>query len=119
MDIKVNGTSLAQAPTEFTVTPLDIDDSEATGRTADGTLHRARIAVKRQIDMSWGLLNWADTASILQAMEGPFFELTYPDPMDGKYMTRTFYAGNRPTPAALSKGGTVYWSKLKMTLTER
>lgn len=119
MELKANGVPLVQAPKEFKVTTLDLDDGETTTRTADGTLHRDRITVKRSIDMTWGLLPWEDISSILQAMAGTFFELTYPDPMEGAYSTRTFYVGNRPALAALSKDGVVYWSGLQMTLTEQ
>lgn len=119
MELKVNGVPLAQAPSEFKVTALDLDDGETTTRTADGLLHRDRVAVKRSIDMSWGLLSWEDISSILQAMAGTFFEFTYPDAMDGAYVTKTMYVGNRPAPAALSQGGTVYWSGLQVTLTEQ
>lgn len=119
MQLKVNGLLLAQAPSQFKVTTLDLDDADTTVRTADGTLHRDRITVKRAIDMSWGLLSWSDVSSIMQAMSGTFFEFTYPDPMEGTYLTKSFYVGNRPAPAALSKNGIVYWSGLQMTLTEQ
>lgn len=119
MELKVNGALLVQAPTEFKVTTQDLDDADTTIRTADGLLHRDRITVKRSIDLSWGLLSWADISSILQAMSGMFFEFSYPDPMDGGYTTRNFYVGNRPAPAALSKDGTVYWSGLRVTIIEK
>lgn len=119
MLLKINGNEIAEYPSEFTVTILDIDDGETTTRTADGTLTRDKIAVKRQIDMSWGLLKWDKISDILQAMQDLFFEFYYPDPMSGCYETKTFYVGNRPAPAALSKDGEIYWSGLKLTLTER
>lgn len=119
MLLKLNNVEIVAYPKEFSVTPLDLDNGESSVRTADGTLTRDRVAIKRQIDMAWGLLNWAQTSGILQAMSGVFFDLYYPDPMSGTYETKTFYVGNRPVPAALSKDGEIYWSGLKITLTER
>jgi hypothetical protein len=117
--MQINGEELAAYPKEFTVTALDIDNGESTARTADGTLSRDRIAVKRQIDMSWGKLTWAEISGILQAMAGVFFDFYYPDPMDGIYTTRTFYVGNRTAPALLVQNDEIYWTGLKFTLTEQ
>lgn len=119
MILKINGVNIAESPKEFSVTPMDLDDGSTTVRTADGILHRDRIAVKRQIEMSWGLLKWATLATLLQSMSNTFFEFYYPDPMEGTYVTKTFYVGNRPCPAALSQNGEIYWKDLKVTLTEK
>lgn len=119
MLIKINNVEIAAYPMEFSVTPLDLDNADSTTRTADGTLNRDRVAVKRQIEMTWGDLNWATISSLLQSMSAVFFELYYPDPMDGIYATRTFYVGNRPTTFAMNKGATIMWAGLKVTLTEK
>lgn len=119
MLLKINDVEIGTYPAEFSVTPLDIDNGESTVRTANGTLNRDRVAVKRQIDMSWGILTWPQVSSILQAMSGVFFDFYYPDPMTGTYVTKSFYVGNRPCPVAYSKDGILLWSGLKVTLTER
>ena len=119
MLIKIGGVEIAAYPTEFSVTPLDLDNAESTTRTADGTLNRDRVATKRQIEMTWGTLDWATISALLQSMSGVFFDFYYPDPMDGTYATRTFYVGNRPTPFTQNKGGTILWAGLKITLTEK
>jgi len=119
MLIKINGTEIPAYPTDFSVTTLDIDNADSTTRTADGTLNRDRVAVKRQIEMTWTMLDWATMSAVLKAMSDVFFDVYYPDPMDGDYATRTFYVGNRPAPFALNKNGTIYWKDLKVTLTER
>lgn len=119
MNLKINGQDIAEHPSSFQVTPMDLDDGESTVRTADGTLNRDRIAVKRQIEMSWGPLSWSKISAILQAMDGVFFSFTYPDPMTGKYETKTFYVGNRPAPFAVAKGDEIMWNGLKVTLTEK
>ena len=119
MLLKINGVEIAAYPTEFSVTPLDLDNGDSTQRTADGTLVRDRVAIKRQIEMTWGLLNWATISALLQSIGNVYFDFYYPDPMDGTYATRTFYVGKRPTPFAFNKDGTIMWSGLKVTLTEK
>lgn len=119
MDLKINGVMIPVFPKEFKVTVLDIDDGSSTVRTSDGTLNRDRIAVKRQIDMSWGVLKWAEASALLQAVSPVFFDVYYPDPMTGQYETKTFYVGNRPAPVAVAKGSEILWNDFTMTLTER
>ncbi|TGE31333.1 DUF6711 family protein [Desulfosporosinus sp. Sb-LF] len=119
MIIKINGVEIAAYPTEFSVTPMDLDNGDSTTRAADGTLNRDRVAVKRQVEMTWSMLDWATTSKLLKSMSDIFFDLYYPDPMDGTYSTRTFYVGNRPTPFAYNKNGTIMWAGLKATLTEK
>lgn len=119
MLIKINGVELAAYPSSFTVTTMDLDDGESTNRSANGTLNRDRIAVKRQIEMSWGPLTWPQASSILKAMAPVFFDITYPDPMEGSYITKTVYVGNRPAPFVVGEGNNLMWSGIKVTLTER
>jgi len=119
MLLKINDVEIVAYPKEFSVTSLDLDNGESTTRTADGTLNRDRVAVKRQIDLAWGVLSWSEMSTLLQSIQDVFFEFYYPDPLDGTYATRTFYVGNRPTPFAVAIGSDVKWSGLKVTFTER
>ncbi|BFH13535.1 hypothetical protein WJ0W_004081 [Paenibacillus melissococcoides] len=119
MRLKVNGMEIAAYPSSFTVTTMDLDDGESSVRTADGTLNRDRIAVKRQIEMSWGPLKWQQISALLKSMDGVFFDFTYPDPMTGSYETKKMYVGNRPAPFTVEQGNEIMWSGLKVTLTER
>ncbi len=118
MLIKIDNVGIPIYPIEFTVTTMDLD-SDSSVRSADGTLNRDRIAVKRQIEMSWNALSWANISALLKAMSSTFFDLYYPDPYEGIYMTKTFYVGNRPAPVAIPKGDEIIWSGLKVTLTEK
>lgn len=119
MQLKLNGQEVAAYPSQFSLTVLDLDDGESSVRTTDGTLNRDRIAVKRQIEMSWGPLSWVNISSILSSMENVFFPVTYPDPVTGKYETKSFYVGNRPAPFAVAQGNEILWNGLKVTLTEK
>jgi hypothetical protein len=119
MLLKISGVELPCYPATFSVSIMDIDNSESSQRTADGTLTRDRIAVKRQIEMSWGVMEWDEIADTLSLMSEVFFDFYYPDPMTGAYETKTFYAGNRPAPFAVSNGNSIKWSGLKVTLIEK
>jgi len=119
MLLKINGVEIIAYPEQFSVTTMDLDNGDSSVRTANGTLTRDRVAVKRQIDMAWGVLKWSEISSILQAISGVFFDFYYPDAQDGSYATRRFYVGNRPSPFTVDKGGEVLWSGLKITFTEQ
>ena len=113
MQIKINGVNIAKTPSTFSVTVLDLDNSESTFRSANGTLTRDRIAVKRQIDMEWGmLLTTAEISAILTSMGALFFTVTYLDPYTGTEQTKTFYVGNRQVPVAYSKNGVTMWGRI-------
>lgn len=119
MELRINGVEIAAYPSAFTVTTMDLDDAATTTRTADGTLNRDRVAVKRQIEMTFPPLPWAKVSAILQAMGDVFFDFYYPDPYAGEYVTKRFYVGNRPAPVALVKNGELYWGEMQITLTEQ
>ncbi|MEK5415066.1 DUF6711 family protein [Paenibacillus sp. FSL L8-0708] len=119
MELRINGSPIVARPSEFQVEILDLDDADSTTRTADGTLNRDRVAVKRQIQISWPALSMSKISALLKQMSGVFFEFYFPDPMAGGYVTKTMYVGNRPTPMAIEKNGVVWWDGLKVTLTEK
>lgn len=118
MLLKINGVVIASNPNKFVPSIMDLDDAETTTRTADGSLTRDRIAVKRQIEIGWPPLPWDKMSAILQAMQDESFEFYYPDPKTGTYETKTMYVGNRQAPMAFEKNGEIWWSGLELTLTE-
>lgn len=120
MLLKINTVEIAAYPMpgEFKVTILDLDDADSTTRTANGKMNRDRVAVKRQIEMSFAPLTATDISSILTAMQDEFFDFYYPDPMTGTYLTKSMYVGNRPAAVAIEKGGVLWWEGLQITLTE-
>jgi hypothetical protein len=117
--LKINGADIAAMPSAVQVTILDLDDAESTTRTADGTLHRDRVAVKRQIELTFNALRMDEISPLLQQISDIFFDFTYPDPMVGAYITKKVYVGDRPANIPFEKDGVLYWSGFKMTLTER
>lgn len=120
MILKVNGVELAAYPIQFRVMILDLDDADATTRTANGTLNRDRVAVKRQIEMTFNPLRWETMSALLTQMRDSFFSFYYPDPMTGQYETKTVYVGDRPAPVAIDgDDGKLWWGQLTITLTEK
>ena len=117
--LTINRVRVAKSPKTFSVTTMDLDNGESTVRTADGTLTRDRIAVKKQLEITFPTMNASQMSSVLNSMSGVFFPVTYPDPQAGGNVTKTFYAGNRSSPAALKKNDILYWGEMSVTLIER
>ena len=79
---------------------------------------RDRIAVKRKINLEWAPLSQSEISTLLTAVSGVFFTVTFPDPQDG-LITKTMYVGDRTSPAYQFKNGEVKWSGLKMNFIEK
>ena len=75
--------------------------SEQTGRTLDGVMHKDVVAVKDYYKCTWKTLSWEDIATLLNAINGKSrFEFTYADPrVPNRFITNTFYVGERTSPA--------------------
>ena len=67
----------------------------------------------------WGALTDAEISPILKAVMSPFFEVTYPDPMEGAIVTKTFYVGDRSAPAYSWHDKLPKWEGLTMSFIER
>lgn len=117
--LKVNGVIIVEHPAEFKATVLDLDDGETSGRTANGDMNRDRIAVKRQIYMKWGILPGDKVSALLKSLSGVYCDFYYPDPQEGKFITKKFYGGNRPVTFVSERNGVILWSGLEITLTEQ
>lgn len=113
--IKINGVAIA-TPKTFEVTISDLDGE--SNRNTNGDLIRDRIAVKRKLNLEWGPLSQSECSILLKAIKDVFFQVTYPDPMDG-VITKTMYVGDRTSPAYSVINGVVKWSGIKFNLIER
>lgn len=114
--LKINGVTIA-TPKSFQVTIIDLDGE--THRNARGQLIRDRIAVKRRLECEWPALKDAEISAILQAVKNEFFQVTYPDPMEGSMQTKTFYVGDRSSPMYKKTGNSHLWEGLSLNLIER
>lgn len=115
--LKINGADMP-TPTDMICTISDIDSSKS-GRSADGIMHRDRIAVKRKLQLKWSFLTPADMSLLLKAVKPIFFACTYPDPEAGTSVSLQFYVGDRTMPIYTIKNGVAGWSGLEMSFIEK
>ena len=92
--LSINGKAIP-APSKFNITYNDLD-SEETGRSLDGNLHRDVIGTNfRTIDLEWKTMEREDLRRLLKALSNKTFSVTYYDPIEDAKITKTMYAGNR------------------------
>lgn len=94
-NIYINGVKLP-TPSGLEVSIQDVDYD--SGRTADGTMHRNRVGIKRKLKITWPPQRPEGVAQILQSVYDPEFTVDYLDPYLGTMATGTFYAGDRSAP---------------------
>lgn len=115
--IRINNVKMP-SPTDFSVTISDIS-SDDSKRNARGDMLIDRIATKRKIEMSWDFISLEDMSLTLKLVNDIFFTVEYPDPEEGKFMTRTFYVGDRTAPMLDIINGKPMWKNVKFNLIER
>lgn len=107
--IKVNGIALPD-PSKLTWGVQDLDDSEGSGRNANGKMFRDRVAVKRKLTINWCAMETNDLHDILIAIQDEFFQVTFAeDPLQGGSLTKTMYAGDRSAPLLQKDKRTGRW----------
>lgn len=107
----------------LTVRLQDVD-AGTTGRTANGTMIRNRVAggasAKRKLEIEWPMLNGTDAATVLQAVAGVFVYVRYPDPYTNANRTAQFYVGDREAPVySVDSNGNPMWDGIKYNLIEK
>ncbi len=115
--LKINGVAIA-TPKSFQV---DISDlyADNAGRNAKGDMVADRVTTKRKLNCEWPPLSMSEISTLLQAVKNVYFNVEYPDPMEGEKITKTFYVGDRSMPVYMVKNGQVLWEGLKMNFIER
>lgn len=113
---RVNGVMMLD-PKSFTVNIADLDG--ASDRNADGDLIRDRIGTKRKLEIEYPPLDPNEISLILKAISPVFVEVEFPDPQEGRLVTKTMYAGDKSSPMFCIKDGKPKWSGLKFNLIEK
>ena len=103
-------------PSEFSVSIDDIHAVEATN--AKGELLRDTVGTKRKISLGFSALSGSKAQETLAVLGDGFFDVTYPDPLDGE-STRCFYVSGRDIGMYHYDGADSTWQGLSFTLTER
>ena len=92
--LSINGVPMP-TPSKFNITLNDLD-SEETGRSIDGNLHRDVIGTNfRTIDLEWKTMGRSDLSRLLNAVSNVNFTVTYYDPIEDAMISKLMYAGNR------------------------
>ncbi|WEG74363.1 DUF6711 family protein [Vagococcus intermedius] len=115
----INGVQV-KLPKSFTVDHQDID-SDTSGRNAKGEMVRDVLTKKVKLNCEWGPMADSEISSILQNVDKAFFTITYPDPKIGTQLTKTFYAGDKTSPAYSfnEKFKKMKWSGLTINFIEK
>ena len=93
---KVNGTDMP-CPSKFAWGLQDISAPDS-GRTLDGKMWKNRVGQKVKIDLEWAAVSCEDCATILQAFNSEYFNVTYHDPKENANVTKEFYRGDASAP---------------------
>ena len=112
--ITINQTELY--PSTFSVSITDVDAVQQTN--ALGELLRDTVGVKRALNVSFNALPCETVQDILAALEPGFFDVTYPDPLDGP-ATRIFFVDSKDIGMYQYNDGAPVWQGLSFKFTER
>lgn len=94
--IRVNGVPI-KCPSTFSYGLQDISASNA-GRTQDSVMHKERVAQKVKISLVWNGLTWSETSTLMRIFNPEYITVTYPDMLQGTYVTKQFYTGDKEAP---------------------
>ena len=111
------GGNTVPAPSVLYVVISDIKTEE---RNAAGSSVIDTIAAgKRRIECDWAYVTNANLATLLGAVSGATFSVTYFDPIDNAAKTITCTVGERTVGALMYKSNAPVWGNVKMTFTEQ
>ena len=116
--IRIGGANIP-APSKFNITYNDLDSNE-TGRSMDGNLHRDVIGKNfRTIDLEWKYMTRSQLKALLNAVSRTNFDVTYYDPINDTMTTKLMYAGNRKVDMynyILGPNGDPIWVDISVSL---
>lgn len=94
-------------------------DSEGSGRTMDGVMHRGRVATKIRLDVTCRPLKTEEASIVLNAILPEYITVEYTDPMSG-LVTKTMYSNNNPaTHMLIQQDGVEWWNGITFPLIEQ
>ena len=101
----------------WTLQTFDLD----SGRGVDGTMNRTVVTHKEQLSLSWNSanLNASEISMILKAVLPPFFKVGYFSPLEGAWVERQMYVGDRQTSFYSIIDGVPVQDSLSFNLIER
>lgn len=111
----VNGVAV-KPPSVYKWKLEDLSASDA-GRTEDTVMDKKRIGQLVGIELQWNKVEIQDAAKILQQFNPEYVDVCYLDAKEGKFVTRTFYVGDRSAP--LYNGELGLWDNIAFNLIGR
>lgn len=105
-------------PSKFDWGLNDISASDA-GRDQSATMYKMRIGQKRTISLSWPMPNKEEAKIILNAFNPEYFDVRYYDPLEGDFVTKNFYCGDRSAPVRIWTVGNQRYSEISFNIIER
>ena len=115
--ITISGKEFNPASCTFEIETLDTENS---GRSLDGLMHRDVICTKISLQLEWNSISVEEMSSLLTTLSSTFFEVRYFNPIQGAWTTDTFYCGNRTVPVySCIDGNIVYNSGFSVNLIQR
>lgn len=113
---KIGSSTYVATPSTYQWSLQDVSDSDA-GRTEDTLMHKNRISQKVKIELAWQNISTAVASEILNAFNPEYLDITYLDPKENGFVTKTFYVGDRATPLYNSRMGV--WENVAFNIIER
>lgn len=100
---------IGTTPDSMVDIPVEPDDyhwgindvsSPDSGRTQDAncTMQKSRLAQKRKLSLKWTNPSLADVSAILKMTNPVYFYVRYLDAMEGGFVTKQFYSGDKSAP---------------------
>lgn len=111
----VNGYTVP-CPSSYQWAEEDLSADDA-GRTEDGAMDKQMIGRIVKLELVWVNVSIEDCSTILKAFDSEYLIVKYLDAKEGKFVTSTFYVGNRTTPLYNSTLGV--WSKISFNIIAR
>lgn len=81
---------------EWGINDMSASDS---GRTEDGKMHKNRTGQAVKLKISWNNIKTNEISVILKAFNPEYINVCYLDAMEGAFLTKEFYVGDRSAPA--------------------
>lgn len=100
--MKVNNVEI-HSPASCTWKLADLSSEESGRSTRNGLMQKDVVARKRTLACTWNAMSWKEAHGLTQFFKnrGIIVAVTYPDIMEGCYITKRFYTGDISAKYAL------------------
>lgn len=113
--VAINGLDLP-TPSGYTWAIQDISKAE---RNAAGTMIIERITTKRKLEVAWSYLTATQLQTILNAVSGVTFTVSYVDAQTNAIRSGTFYCGDRSVGMIDYQNSVPRYRDVKFSLIEK